>query len=71
MSKFDRHKSKSTEIYIDPHRHCKKCKKMIDESIWYCPDCYKQLKEKKKRKFLGRFRKSKGEKEPTEKNKKD
>lgn len=49
MSKFDRHKKSTTETFIDPHRHCKTCNKMIEESIWYCPDCYKKSKEKKKK----------------------
>jgi len=51
LSKFERYK-KQAEIYIDPHKHCKKCGEMISEAYTYCPDCYNKLKEKKKRKFF-------------------
>ncbi|MFX1596602.1 MAG: hypothetical protein ACFFBK_11125, partial [Promethearchaeota archaeon] len=57
LSKFERYKTKS-DIYIYPHKHCKKCGEMISEAFTYCPECYKTLKEKKKRRF---FRKKKKE----------
>lgn len=56
MSKFERYKKK-TETYIDPHKHCKKCGEMIAEAFSYCQECYKTLKEKKKRKLFGRKKK--------------
>ena len=56
MSKFERYK-KSGEEYIFPHKHCKKCGKMIEESLTYCPECYKAMKERKKKK--GRFKRKK------------
>ncbi|MFX1277464.1 MAG: hypothetical protein ACFFBP_06640 [Promethearchaeota archaeon] len=68
MSKFERHK-KSTEEDIYPHRHCKGCNKMIEESIWYCPECYKKLQEKKKKKRFSRLRKRKNSKNNSEKKK--
>jgi predicted nucleic acid-binding Zn ribbon protein len=43
MSKYDRYK-KSSEDYIYPHKHCKKCGEMIEEAFTYCPDCYKKMK---------------------------
>lgn len=49
MSKFERYKKKK-EIYIYPHKHCKQCGEMISEAFTYCSECYKKLKEKKKRK---------------------
>lgn len=58
MSKYDRYK-KTSEDYIYPHKHCKKCGQMIEEAYTYCPDCYKKMKEKKKRKFSLFKRKSK------------
>ncbi|MFX0058722.1 MAG: DUF2116 family Zn-ribbon domain-containing protein [Candidatus Hodarchaeota archaeon] len=51
MSKFERY-TKQTEEYIYPHKHCKKCGEMIEEGYNYCPDCYKKMKEKKKRRWL-------------------
>jgi predicted nucleic acid-binding Zn ribbon protein len=51
LSKFERYKKKE-EIYIYPHKHCKKCGEMVSEAFTYCPECYKTLKEKKKRKFF-------------------
>ncbi|MBD3211120.1 MAG: DUF2116 family Zn-ribbon domain-containing protein [Candidatus Lokiarchaeota archaeon] len=51
MSKFERYK-KNSETYIYPHKHCQRCGEMIKESYTYCPDCYKLLKEKKKKKGL-------------------
>ena len=53
MSKFERYKKK-TETYIYPHKHCKKCAEMISEAFTYCSECYKNLKEKKKRKLFRR-----------------
>jgi len=53
LSKFERYKKK-TETYIYPHKHCKKCGEMIDEGFSYCKECYKALKEKKKRKLFRR-----------------
>ncbi|MFX0009889.1 MAG: hypothetical protein ACFE9R_06220 [Candidatus Hermodarchaeota archaeon] len=43
MSKYDRYK-KSSEGYIYPHKHCKKCGQMIEEAFTYCPDCYIKMK---------------------------
>ncbi|TFF85997.1 MAG: DUF2116 family Zn-ribbon domain-containing protein [Promethearchaeota archaeon] len=51
MSKFERY-DKKTESYIYPHKHCKKCGKMIKESYTFCPECYKVLQEDKKKKGL-------------------
>ena len=59
MSKYERYKKQSVE-YIYPHKHCKKCDKMIDEGITYCSECYSNLQEKKKKKWY-KFKK-KGEK---------
>ena len=56
MSKFERYKKKGDSYYVDPHKHCKKCGQMIEESLTYCPECYKIIQEKKKKK---RFRKKK------------
>lgn len=56
MSKFERHKKKGDSYYVYPHKHCKKCDQMIDESFTYCPPCYAIMQEKKKKK---RFRKKK------------
>ena len=53
MSKFERYKKKA-EIYIYPHKHCKKCGEMIEEAFSYCSQCYQVLKEKKKRRFFKR-----------------
>ncbi|MFX0104019.1 MAG: DUF2116 family Zn-ribbon domain-containing protein [Candidatus Hodarchaeota archaeon] len=53
MSKFERYK-KAVEVYIYPHKHCKKCGEMISEAFSYCPKCYEKLKEKKKRKLFKR-----------------
>ncbi|MFW9894861.1 MAG: DUF2116 family Zn-ribbon domain-containing protein [Candidatus Thorarchaeota archaeon] len=53
MSKFERYKKKA-EPYIYPHKHCKECGEMITEAYTYCPECYKKLKEKKRRKFFRR-----------------
>ncbi|MFX1280894.1 MAG: DUF2116 family Zn-ribbon domain-containing protein [Promethearchaeota archaeon] len=55
MSKFERYK-KNVEPYIDPHKHCKNCGEMITEAHTYCSECYKKLKEKKRRKFFKRKR---------------
>ena len=52
MSKFERYK-KGMEAEIYPHKHCKKCGQMIDESVSYCEECYKKMQEKKKKR---RFR---------------
>ena len=48
MSKYERYKKQSIE-YIDPHKHCKKCDKMIGEGITYCSECYTILQNKKKK----------------------
>ncbi|MFX1500750.1 MAG: hypothetical protein ACFFDH_07275 [Promethearchaeota archaeon] len=69
MSKFERHKKK-TEMYIYPHKHCKKCGEMISEAFTYCPECYKILKEKKKRRIF-RKKKINGEKEKINENTND
>ncbi|MFX1377777.1 MAG: DUF2116 family Zn-ribbon domain-containing protein [Promethearchaeota archaeon] len=53
MSKFERY-SKKAEIYIYPHKHCKKCGEMITEAFTYCDKCYTSLKEKKKRRLFRR-----------------
>ncbi|MHA1471925.1 MAG: hypothetical protein ACTSQW_02370 [Promethearchaeota archaeon] len=49
MSKYERYKKQSVE-YIYPHKHCKKCDKMIEEGFTYCSECYTILQEKKKKK---------------------
>ena len=51
MSKFDRHKKKA-ERYVYPHKHCQRCEQMIEESMSFCPECYRLTKEKKKKKNL-------------------
>ncbi|MFX1303295.1 MAG: DUF2116 family Zn-ribbon domain-containing protein [Promethearchaeota archaeon] len=53
MSKFERYKQKA-DVYIYPHKHCKKCGEMISEAHSYCAECYKNLKEKKKRRWFRR-----------------
>jgi len=58
LSKFERY-TKQAEEDIYPHKHCKKCGQMIEEAYNYCPDCYKKLKEKKKRKWFKFKRKGK------------
>ncbi|MHA1438519.1 MAG: hypothetical protein ACTSPD_13170 [Promethearchaeota archaeon] len=55
MSKFDRYKKK-TEQYIYPHKHCKRCGQMIDESNTYCPICYQFLRQRKKKRRLRKNR---------------
>ena len=56
MSKYDRYK-KTADGYIYPHKHCKKCGEMIEEAYTYCSDCYRELKEKKKKRgFLSRIK---------------
>ncbi|MHA1466840.1 MAG: hypothetical protein ACTSP6_02015 [Promethearchaeota archaeon] len=50
MSKFERHGKKGESYYVYPHKHCQKCGQMIEESLNYCPECYKELKEKKEKK---------------------
>ncbi|MFX0071736.1 MAG: hypothetical protein ACFFAO_11665 [Candidatus Hermodarchaeota archaeon] len=60
MSKFERYKKKGEDYYVYPHKHCQRCGAMIDESITYCPDCYKKIKEKKEKK---RFRRKKDKEE--------
>ncbi|MHA1254019.1 MAG: hypothetical protein ACTSPS_00320 [Promethearchaeota archaeon] len=50
MSKFERHGKKGESYYVYPHNHCQKCGQMIEESLNYCPECYKELKEKKEKK---------------------
>lgn len=55
MSKFERYK-KGIETEIYPHKHCKNCGEMIDESVSYCEECYKKMKEKKKKRFRLRKR---------------
>ncbi|NHJ24361.1 MAG: DUF2116 family Zn-ribbon domain-containing protein [Candidatus Lokiarchaeota archaeon] len=65
MSKYDRYK-KSAEGYIFPHKHCKRCGQMIEEAFTYCSDCYKKIKEKKRRRISFFKRKNKEEKEYSE-----
>ena len=55
LSKYERYKKQSVE-YIYPHKHCKKCDKMIEEGITYCSECYAILKDNKKKKWY-KFRK--------------
>ncbi|TFG14552.1 MAG: DUF2116 family Zn-ribbon domain-containing protein [Promethearchaeota archaeon] len=50
MSKFERHQKKGDSYYVYPHKHCKQCGQMIEESLTYCDECYQKLKEKKKKK---------------------
>ena len=59
MSKYERYKKQSVE-YIYPHKHCKKCEKMIDDGITYCSECYTTLKERKRKKWY-KFKKKKKE----------
>ncbi|MFX0042038.1 MAG: DUF2116 family Zn-ribbon domain-containing protein [Candidatus Hodarchaeota archaeon] len=53
MSKFDRYKKKA-EVYVYPHKHCKNCGQMINEGISYCPECYQEMKDKKRKKRFWR-----------------
>lgn len=64
MSKYERYKKQSVE-YIYPHKHCKRCDKMIEEGITYCSECYTILQEKKKKKWY-RFKNKKQETEESE-----
>ena len=57
LSKFERYSKKGDSYYIYPHKHCKKCGQMIEESLTYCSDCYNVIQEKMKKKK--RFRKKK------------
>ena len=50
MSKFERYQKKGETYYVYPHKHCKTCGQMIEESLTYCSDCYKKIKEKKSKK---------------------
>jgi predicted nucleic acid-binding Zn ribbon protein len=59
MSKYERYKKQSVE-YIYPHKHCKKCEKMIDGGITYCSECYNTLQERKRKKWY-KFKKKKKE----------
>ncbi len=56
LSKYERYKKQSVE-YIYPHKHCKKCDKMIEEGITYCSECYAILQDKTKRKKWYKFKK--------------
>ncbi|MBY9007111.1 MAG: hypothetical protein KGD63_10160 [Candidatus Lokiarchaeota archaeon] len=55
MSKFDRHIKKSaTNIF--PHKHCKECEDLIEDSYTYCSECYIKVSERKTRKgFIRRI----------------
>ena len=64
MSKFERYKKKGESYYVYPHKHCQRCGQMIEESITYCSDCYKKIKEKKEKK---RFKRKKDKEESTSK----
>jgi len=61
LSKYERYKKQSVE-YIYPHKHCKKCDKMIEEGITYCSECYTILQDKKEKKWY----KFKNKKQKTE-----
>jgi predicted nucleic acid-binding Zn ribbon protein len=56
LSKFERYEKKGESYYVYPHKHCKQCGQMIEESLTYCSECYQKLKEKKKKKKNKRFR---------------
>jgi len=58
LSKFERYKKKGDSYYVYPHKHCKKCGQMIEESLTYCPECYKIIQEKKKKKRFKRKKES-------------
>ena len=65
MSKFERYKKKGDSYYVYPHKHCKTCGQMIEESLTYCSECYQKIKEKKKKKKKERM----NNKKPKENNK--
>ena len=58
MSKYERYKKQSVE-YVYPHKHCKRCDRMIEEGITYCSECYSILQEKKEKKKWYNFKKKK------------
>jgi len=60
LSKFDRYK-KTTDDYIFPHKHCKRCNEMIEEAYTYCPSCYVKISEKKQRKWYMFWKRGKKE----------
>ncbi|MCP4763672.1 MAG: hypothetical protein GY870_18015 [archaeon] len=63
MSKFERYSKTKSETYIFPHKHCKRCSTMIDDSISYCPECYELLKQKKEKKRFNFKKKKKDQKD--------
>lgn len=46
MSKFERYQKTTDSYYVYPHKHCKQCGQMIEESLTYCPECYQKVKER-------------------------
>lgn len=46
MSKFERYQKSTDSYYVYPHKHCKHCGQMIEESLTYCSECYQKLKER-------------------------
>ena len=58
MSKYERYKKQSVE-YIYPHKHCKRCDKLIEEGITYCSECYTILQDKKQKRKWYKFIKKK------------
>lgn len=48
ISKFDKYKKSSENIY--PHKHCLKCDAMISEDKKYCDECLLTIEQQKKEK---------------------
>ncbi len=65
MSKYERYKKQSVE-YIYPHKHCKKCERMIEEGITYCSECYTILQDKKQKKKWYKFKNKKQKSEESD-----
>ena len=65
MSKYERYKKQSVE-YVYPHKHCKKCERMIEEGITYCSECYTILQDKKQKKKWYKFKNKKQKSEESD-----
>ena len=54
---YFRNEFEKLKIALESHTSQRIKDEMIEESIWYCPECYKKLQEKKKKKRFSRKKK--------------